>query len=93
MADQPPKRVYSRPPVDGTDEDWDRWANDFAEAILGPTPADEGSGESDGPPDLTDPGALLDVEDYDPADDCGDLFPTPDMIATEEWYNSLEDEE
>ena len=43
MAEEPsqtprgPKRVYSRPPVGGTDEEWDEWADALVEAIFGPS--------------------------------------------------------
>ncbi len=30
------KRVYSRPPIDGTDEEIKSWARAFVDAILGP---------------------------------------------------------
>jgi hypothetical protein len=33
-----PRRVYSRPPVDGTEEDLDAWVDAFVEAALGLVP-------------------------------------------------------
>lgn len=37
IREPPPgtKRVYSRPPFDGTDEEIEAWASEFVDAILG----------------------------------------------------------
>jgi hypothetical protein len=37
------RRVYGRPPVDGTDEEIEEWASAFVDAVLGP-PVDEPPG-------------------------------------------------
>lgn len=82
MTDYPRKPVLGRLPVDGTDEEMDAWAEGFVEAVLGPETEDKPEPTLD----LTDPGPLLVVDNYNEDDYPGDIWPTEDQIELAKWF-------
>jgi hypothetical protein len=81
MTDHQRRPVFGRPPVDGTDEELEEWAREFVDEIHQPPRGDASEDE------LGDAGPLLDPYGG-PQDDCGDLYPTEDMIDQAEWTGS-----
>ena len=85
------KPVLSRPPIGGTEAEKREWAASFARMILGPVEDDDHEVVD---PELTETVEVIDVNNYDPEDYPGDIWPTDEMVAEAEWYASdVEDQE